>query len=51
MMSFPVYIFLGLLLGPSGLISEMLFTILVAMAIITSLTAGPWLRYLQKKIV
>lgn len=33
----------------SGLISEMWFTILVIMAIITSLTAGPWLRYLQKK--
>lgn len=32
----------------SGLISEMWFTILVIMAIVTSLTAGPWLRYLQK---
>lgn len=31
----------------SKLISEMWFTILIIMAIVTSLTAGPWLRYLQ----
>ncbi len=33
----------------SSLISEMWFTILVIMAVATSLTAGPWLRKLQKR--